>query len=333
MLKLVAIIKSTVFIKCTAFVFVMAGSVWACQVPVFRYALERWNPDQYKMTILYGDETKSTAQQFANHLASRDSQKSQLDVELVHVDQANDLRWKEAWKIFGSKGDPVAVATYPAKATALKDQIAYLASIKKQSVEDITTSPARQEIASRLSSGDSAVWILLESGKAAEDDEAAKVLKSQLELDETWLKLPSAEELEVKPEVLEQLAIPLRIKFSIVRVKRDDPREQFLVQSLLGSESDLRSLGEPMAFPVFGRGLVLYALVGKGIAPDTIRAASSFVAGPCSCQVKEQNPGFDLLVNFDWDKSLGDVFVSQPIPGAGAAPKLLTIPPGRKSKQ
>jgi hypothetical protein len=98
---------------------------------------------------------------------------------------------------------------------------------------------------------------------------------------------------------------------------------------LLNSESDLRDYKEPMAFPVFGRGRVLYAVVGQGISADTIRKASSFIAGPCSCQVKEQNPGFDLLLSCDWDELVGETFISEPIPEGDSEPKLLTIPAGR----
>ncbi len=74
----------------------------------------------------------------------------------------------------------------------------------------------------------------------------------------------------------------------------------------MGSEADLKELHEPMAFPVFGRGRVLYALIGKGINPDMIRRACEFMVGPCSCQVKAQNPGFDLLTNYNWEQAVGD---------------------------
>jgi hypothetical protein len=32
---------------------------------------------------------------------------------------------------------------------------------------------------------------------------------------------------------------------------------------------------------------------------------AEFLTGPCSCEVKEMNPGYDLLLSADW-KSLGD---------------------------
>jgi hypothetical protein len=69
-------------------------------------------------------------------------------------------------------------------------------------------------------------------------------------------------------------------------------------------EPDLRDpeiAGQPMAFPVFGRGRALYALVGAGIVPGTIEDASQFLVGACQCTVKADNPGIDLLMSADWD--------------------------------
>jgi len=126
------------------------------------------------------------------------------------------------------------------------------------------------------------------------------------------------------------------MQFSTITVRRDDPAEQFLINSLLRSEDDLLDFDEPLAFPVFGQGRVLYALVGKGISTATVRAASQFIGGPCSCQVKNQNPGFDLLLDYDWTKAVGDVLISEPIETVDTeanAPRLLTIPPGRKSRK
>ena len=48
--------------------------------------------------------------------------------------------------------------------------------------------------------------------------------------------------------------------------------------------------------PVFGQGRALYALVGDGIKHETIDRAATFLIGKCSCEVREQNPGFDLLL-------------------------------------
>ncbi len=99
---------------------------------------------------------------------------------------------------------------------------------------------------------------------------------------------------------------------------------------LLGSEPDLNELSQPMAFPVLGRGRVLYALVGRGISREMIGVASTFMVGPCSCQVKDQNPGFDLLLQFDWNARVSGAELSPPQPERSQQPILLTIPPGKK---
>ena len=96
----------------------------------------------------------------------------------------------------------------------------------------------------------------------------------------------------------------MKLDFSVITVAVDDPDEAVFREILLNSEDDLKDYDEPIAFPVFGRGRALPALVGKGINNDMIDDASTFLSGPCSCQVKRQNPGFDLLTSVNWDQLL-----------------------------
>lgn len=304
-----------------------AAVLCACQVPVFRYALERWSPEPYPVVIISPASLNDAEKQA---LVGNDSSSlgTLLEIDWKKADDSLSPELLKLWK--SSAADrSVVVAYYPEKSD-LRGTIAYSAPLQADTLSTLVTSPVRTEIASRLSKGESAVWVLLESGDKVKDQNAFQAIESQLALDEEWLKLPSAEEMEIKPEILEKVKIKLRVDFSVLSLNRNDPQEKFLVECLLNSEPDLRDFNEPIAFPVFGRGLVLYALVGRGINGDTIRAASKFICGPCSCQVKEQNPGFDLLLHHPWDQNVGDVFISQPIPGTGAQPKLLKIPPGRK---
>jgi hypothetical protein len=88
-----------------------------------------------------------------------------------------------------------------------------------------------------------------------------------------------------------------------------------------------------MVFPVFGRGRALFPLVGAGITPKNIRDAAEFLAGPCSCEVKEQNPGFDLLLKADWRDLLGQATDSA-LPSQTenpAEPELVAIPAGSET--
>lgn len=310
----------------------IASSLMACQVPVFRYALERWSPDQYRILVLSDGPLNAEHQAALKTLEGTPELPVQAAMTVHDVATTKDAFVRQLWKLRGNETGPLMVALYPERSSINAEQVAYSSILSAQIVPQIVDSPARKEIIQKLSEGHSAVWILLESGDAAKDEASLKTLQKQLEKDAEWLKLPSPEEMEIPPELLDSAKIQLRIQFSVVSVRRDDPKEQFLIDCLLNSESDLRDFDEPMVFPVFGRGRVLYAVVGQGISADTIRKASAFIVGPCSCQVKDQNPGFDLLLSNNWDELVGDALISDPIPEGDSEPKLLTIPTGRRSR-
>ena len=103
----------------------------------------------------------------------------------------------------------------------------------------------------------------------------------------------------------------VRFGFPLVRLARDDSQDAPLVGMLRHVEPDLMEYDEPMAFPIYGRGRALYALIGAGINEDTIGEACLFLVQGCSCLVKEGNPGRDLLLAVDW----GQVAVAVAGPG------------------
>ena len=78
------------------------------------------------------------------------------------------------------------------------------------------------------------------------------------------------------------------------------PQEAAFASMLLGSEPDLRDFDEPIAIPIYGRGRTFFALVGKGINEEMIHENCQFLCGACSCQVKQENPGVDMLMAVDW---------------------------------
>ncbi len=170
-----------------------------------------------------------------------------------------------------------------------------------EAVNELVDSPVRRELVRRLIDGDSVVWILLETGDKQKDDTAAEMIKEKLKVLQKTLKLPAEQMIwEDGTPLAPDRSSKLELKFSMIRLKRDDLREKFLIDSLLRTERDLLQFNEPMAFPVFGRGIVLYALIGKGINEKNITYSCQFLTGPCSCQIKQQNPGVDLLLKANW---------------------------------
>jgi hypothetical protein len=95
----------------------------------------------------------------------------------------------------------------------------------------------------------------------------------------------------------------LRPKVSMVRFPRDDPKEAWFLRALLALEPDLPTVEDPILFLIYGRGRALFSCLGKGITRDILLQDIDFITGACSCTVKDQNPGIDLLMRYDWDSA------------------------------
>jgi hypothetical protein len=312
----------------------LAASVaFACNVPVFRYALERWPADPYELVVLHEGEltTKDLAQIKALKRADiRSKTPANFNVRTIEVSAAKDSVLLEIWKKRESGDEPLLVTLYPRNAQEVPDRVVSVHPLSGQTVQRAIDSPVRQQLVKRLLSGDSAVWVFVPCGDKAQDQAALERLTVEMKKNQQSLELPPQDELEEDELFQPENPIELRLGFSIITLDRNDPKESFFLEMLMGSEPDLESLEEPMAFPVIGRGRVLYALVGKGIFRDTVAMASRFVVGPCSCQVKDQNPGFDLLLAVDWDEKLGGAAIGEPAEETTKGPILIDIPTGKK---
>jgi hypothetical protein len=320
-------------------VILLSASALACQVPVFRYALERWDADKYQILIISSGPLDPVARERVERLqgaaqviqAARQGN-ANLEIRTEDISNVNDPRLQKMWEQHPRDTGPMMVVLYPRNAEQVPDRVIQTSALDDLSVAQLLGSPAGEQVAQRLAAGHSAVWIFVPCGQADRDRTAIETLQQRLTANREFLTVPSAEELELDPDVLAANKIPLRIEFSVVELDRNDPAEAFMLRSLTGSEMDLPN-DQPLAFPVFGRGRVLYGLVGAGIMPETIDAACRFMAGPCSCQVKNQNPGFDLLLKYNWEQAVEGAIISTAVPDETAEPRLLTIPPGKRGSR
>lgn len=276
----------------------------ACSVPVFRYALEHWHPDPYVAIVFHRGELSPEQRALVDRLnptGDTGTPIANIVVEMVDLDAEPNEAMLELWKQQEARTLPLVVLQTPPKRGP--SQNVWHGELSEENVNFLLDSPVRQQIREKLLSGDSVVWVLLESGNASDDDAAFSLLTDELARLQETIELPAIEEADLKDLSVDPTA--LKIAFSTIRVSRDDDAERTLIEQLLRVEVDL--LDEPyvrqtMAFPVFARGRALYALVGEGITPETIEDASRFLAGACQCTVKAQNPGVDLLMAVDWDQ-------------------------------
>ncbi len=274
------------------------GMVCACNVPVFRYALERWQPDAYRVTLFHRGALTEAQHALVCPLEEPSSGKRSANVVLrvVDVDEIQDDALRALLAAQSPAALPWLTVQYPEGLRIEKPVRS--GPLADDAVARLVESPLRSELIRRLADGQTAVWLMLECGRSDQDDAVAAMLADELKRLSNRLQLP---ELTSAPEDALLSSAPLQVTFSLLRVPRGVAAEQPLVEMLLGSEPDLIELDEPMAFPVFGRGRALLPLIGAGITADNIHESAAFLVGACSCEVKELNPGFDLLLAADWE--------------------------------
>lgn len=294
-----------------------------CSIPVFRYALENWPADPYLLRVVTGDSGLT------------DELQRQIDaLPLRSPDGRALINLSLKQELAGVAAENAVQPTFVLERLieGSPDAAIWSGELSADVLGRVMDSPLRTTIANQLLQGESIVWVLLEGGRPDQDAAVFELLDRELARLEQALQLPDidpadAAELSIEPE-------SLRLSFALHRLSRTAPEEELLRELLLSVEPDLKDEeynGEPMAFPIFGRGCALYALIGDGINPSTIEEASRFLVGGCQCTVKRMNPGIDLLLKADWDACVQPTLpresVTPPLAGLGGFAPLTAVAP------
>jgi hypothetical protein len=272
----------------------------ACSVPVFRYALERWPPSNYQLWVFHQGPLDEAQRQLADDLDRLVVQGGQpTNVEIQWADVSGTLSPAAAKAYAEQKPTTFPHATLWFAAHGAASGIAYAGPAEPATLRGLLQSPVRQAVAQRLLGGDSAVWLLVESGTPAKDDRAHTVVSATLTQMATELKLPEHDPKDGDVRLAEG-ATPLTISFPLLRVSRQDPAERGLIQLLTAAFTPTPPADQPLVVVIAGQGRAIALLSGAEIDPGYLSAWCEFIAGPCSCQVKAELPGSDLLA--DWSQ-------------------------------
>jgi hypothetical protein len=265
------------------------GDETLCNIPVFRYALERWNSATYEVIVFHQGPLDGDARAAVDALRAGGAN---IEVDHADLDRDPSPRLKKIWEAQTGAAPPWMAALFPGM-----DRAAWSGPASRAGVGALLDSPARRELSHRLLAGDSAVWILLESGDPVKDDAASLLLDRRLRHLETSLRIPPRAPDD--PPLLSD--VPMKIAFSTLRLSRKDPAEESFVEMLRRSQPSVEG---PAVLAVFGRGRALPPIWAADLNGETLDLTGEFVAGPCACEVKESNPGLDLLLSVDWDQAL-----------------------------
>ena len=318
------------------FLCLLIVSALACKVPVFRYALERWDVDHYTMVVIVDGTPEGDTRRGIDRLREvSDSGAANVDIEVVDL---ATLSPQELWQLedFDSTvPTPHLQVFYPERNGRRK--LCWEGGLTPEVLERWLVSPLRSEVIEGLVNGASAVWVMVdgsdpEVNQRTEDNLRAGIQQAMSEItipDGVIPRMGANEYLQNHPEAslddVLRCDVPLKVDFRVSRLTLDDQGEMAL-RAMGGGLA--KSKAGPWLIPIFGRGRMLDAINGTGVTTDTIVNACQYMVGECSCTVKTQNPGVDLLMSASWSESLGGDTVVMVDSRPELPPLLVDIPVG-----
>jgi len=286
--------------------FLSANTVLACDTPVFRYAMERWESSPYQLKVFHNRDFNAEELELLELLINSSVQKNKdanLIVETINL-QRQKILPKGALPV---KNKVELQVAYPLDCPVQKT--VWQCEFTPENINEIINSPTRQILGTHLTNGSPIVWFFIKGTDETSSAKKLQLLKGELtKLQKKWI---ISQLLDNKGEPKVQLS-------PIVVSEYKQPQNNFLHTLLKSINSKHLATTEPMVFSFYGQGRALNALVGNEITLKNIEKQCEYLIGKCSCIVKEQNPGVDVLFNTDWTRNLGETWIDEePMPQIG----------------
>ncbi len=301
--------SSILFLIPPALALACASSL-ACDVPVFRYALERWPNDNHVLRLSQPAGAPRPA--WADSVGH-----ANLGIDTTSTNAPGTFNI-----VFPDNRPAWLTGSLTGAETVLK----------------LADSPLRRRIAHEILTGASAVWVLVEGAQPASNalvqanaESASRKVAQEIKLPETPAYDPTNPD---SPPPKIQANIPLQLRFPLFNLAWKDANESVLCAQLRALAPE-EAPDKPLLAAIFGRGRAI-VLGGSNLEPASIEGLAAFLCSACSCQTKELNPGTDLLITANWAEALaaypsgavtrlpgGGVFL---LGGTGAPPSLVVAP-------
>jgi hypothetical protein len=300
--------KLTLLIICY---FYVMSSLMACTNPVYMYAFDHWRPDYYDAVIMYKGSL-SDSQVKTIDILNEAISAGKLNIRLQTIDiESDSARNKYHLKEDNTVEYPRLSLWFPKEMGNTSPF--WSVKLSEENIKAIIQSPARISLINDLQRGVPSVWIFIPSGKKETDQKALSTLQREIKLANDSLKK------DMQNESKTAVFVPL----SIITLAKDKPAEAYTLCMLLNALGGIENTSGPKVLPVFGRGRLLCKVQDQMIQKEIIQSLCKFVTGPCACQVKESNPGMDLLLYSDWQNSFTNHLPAEVKPKlTGVLPKI-----------
>jgi hypothetical protein len=144
-------------------------------------------------------------------------------------------------------------------------------------LKTLTRSPLREKIYKELMDGRLCVMVYLATDNKPKDDKGLQILKNTIN------------------------SSPFRDIIAVYELSRNSADEAHFATLLLNVEDDLKNINEPMLFGIFGRFKALEPLLAGGISVENINYMIDYLTAECSCLIKDDLPGTDILFSGNWE--------------------------------
>ncbi len=304
--------------KLAVIMFIFSLEAVACVTPVYRYSLEEWFCDNYRVTVFYSpgsltahterlepmvEATSISYGDWPTELKikpEKESVKANLSMRFINIDDEMSVADAEMWKAQRDSEVPWVVIRYPSssrmKHSVWSGPLSYF-----RIGESLIDSPARQKINKSLIDGETAMWVLIESDDKKANKKATETILKGIQTSVKTLKLPAAVYAKDENTLSGTTASEWKVSFDTLSLSHNDKKEiPFITMMLKSQPSLLKKLKEPIAFVFYGRCRILKGIPASELTEKSVVEANSFLLDSCQCEVKEQNPGSDMLIKYDW---------------------------------
>ncbi len=287
--------KKPILFAMIAAAMLLPAPAWACTIPVFRYALEKWDLTRYDILIYHRGPLPADLEPTLK--AWNDApNKANLDITTIDLGAKVAPKRLKLWQREGKKTElPWMLVRYQdAEDDAAS---AWSGPCTADNLKHLADSPMRQSVLADLTRGSSCVFVMLTSDDEATDRAVSSKLQKDLLTLEKKIKL---QDLVEEDRAKLRLPLPIKVSLPLLTLDRAHPDEATFIKLLLATEDGLAKTKGPIVFPIFGRGRVLCSLSGEEI--DKLSFVAEFLCKGCSCDVKKLNPGIDMLMLANWNE-------------------------------
>ena len=283
------------------FIVLSITGAFACKVPVYDYAKKFWNPDRFAVGVFYSGLLTKEQKSIIDNVELQNSRDSIYAIFRIDVTKEIPMPFRGVWNVVKDGSLPMLVMLYPDE-VGVPDRYAFKSEITAELDSILFSSSLNKFIASQYDNQSINFWVMAHFGSEAK---GAEIENMFLKEKNRVVKKLSEQVFKLAMEnVIEKKYAGLKVKAPFCKLDLSSSQNTLLHSYLKNLFPKLFAKKTAFILPVYGRGRALGYIDRENIYYSNIYKTAEFLIGPCSCQLKSGNPGFDLPIPINWNNHL-----------------------------